>query len=88
VRNAELLPLVCRGDRQTGLKKWWNERSIPLGQGRVKEMLEEKGLVEPSEYLLRNLGLSLTDYYWIKPVSSNLTWKDVNLFDRKLIQIL
>jgi len=81
VRNAELLPLACRGDRQTGLKKWWNERSIPLGQGRVKEMLEEKGLVEPSEYLLRNLGLSLTDYYWIKPVSSNLTWKDVNLFD-------
>lgn len=81
VRHAELLPLACRGDRGAGLKRWWNERSIPLGQGRVKEMLEEKGLVEPSEYLLRNLGLSLTDYYWIKPVSSDLTWKDVNLFD-------
>ncbi len=81
VRNAELLPLAYRSDRRTGLKRWWNERSIPLGQGRVKEMLEEKGLVEPSEYLLRNLGLSLTDYYWIKPVASDLTWKDVNLFD-------
>lgn len=81
VRRPELLPLACRYDRQTGLKRWWNERSIPLGQGRVKEMLEEKGLVNSSEYLMRNLGLSLTDYYWIKPLHSNFTWHDVNLFD-------
>ena len=80
-REVDLLPLAYRYDRQAGLKKWWNERSIPLRQGRVKEMLEEKGLVSPSEYLMHNLGLSLTDYYWIKPIHSNLTWNDVNLFD-------
>ena len=35
-REVDLLPLAYRYDRQAGLKKWWNERSIPLRQGRVK----------------------------------------------------
>lgn len=30
--------------------------------------------------MLKNLGLSLTDYYWVKPIDSNLHWEDVNLF--------
>ena len=38
-------------------------------------------MVESSEFALSNLGLSLTDYYWVKPVQSSLTWEDVNLFD-------
>lgn len=29
----------------------------------------------------KNLGLSLTDYYWVKPIDSELEWKDVNLFE-------
>ena len=80
-RHDELLPLAYRYERQTGIRRWWNERSVPIGQGRIKEMLEERGLVNSSEYLVRNLGLSLTDYYWIRPVQSSLTWGMVNLFD-------
>ena len=80
-REKDLLPLPYRYDRQNGIKRWWKERSIPLRQGRIKEMLEEKGLINPSEYLMHNLGLSLTDYYWIKPIHSNLSWKNVNLYD-------
>ncbi len=79
-RNPELAPLEHRAAKNH-LKKWWQNRQIPLSQGRVRSMLEEKGLVAPGEFLLRNLGLSLTDMYWIRPIDSSLKWKDVNLFE-------
>ena len=80
IRNPEYAPLAHRID-PGWLKRWWEERSVPLTQGRVKEMLEGKGLAGPDEYLLKNLGLSLNDYYWIRPAASRLTWEDVNLYD-------
>ncbi|MCD8217384.1 MAG: HipA domain-containing protein [Clostridiales bacterium] len=63
------------------LRDWWKTRSIPISQGKISEMLQKKGLLGPEDFLVRNLGLSLTDYYWIKPAVSDLTWEDVNLFD-------
>lgn len=63
------------------LIRWWNDRSIPLTRGKVDEMLKEKGLLDPKKYLLNNLALSLTDYYWIKPIDSDYNWKQVNLFE-------
>lgn len=66
---------------KSSLIKWWENRSIPIGQNKVKELLEKKHLSCPEEYLMKNLGLSLTDYYWIKPLGSTLCWEDVNFFD-------
>ena len=43
--------------------------------------VQYRGLISTGEYLLRNLGLSLTDHYWIKPIDSSLKWAEVNLFD-------
>lgn len=79
IKNIELAPLHKKS-YSTWLKDWWKERSIPIGQHKVEEMLQEKGLIGPEDYLLKNLGLSLTDYYWVKPLDSNLKWEDVNLF--------
>ena len=79
-KYGEYLPLAYRNDTK-GLQKWWNERSTPSTQGFIEKILKEQGLSCPSEYLMNNLGLSLTDHYWIKPVDSNLTWKSVNLFE-------
>ena len=79
-RNFELAPLGFRTSPDY-LKRWWQNRQIPIRQGRVQEMLSAKGLLNSGEYLLKNLGLGLTDYYWIKPVDSGLRWEDVNLFD-------
>lgn len=59
---------------------WWNDRCVPLSRGRVDEMLKSKGLLDNKKNLLNNLGLSLTDYYWIRPIDSNYKWKDVSLF--------
>ena len=79
-REPELMPLGYR-IYPDYLKRWWSDRKIPLSQGRVEEMLRSKGIFDSSDYLLRNLGLSLTDYYWMKPIDSDLKWKDVNLYD-------
>ena len=79
-RNPEIAPFEYRAS-DNYLHKWWEGRQIPIRQGRVEKMLRDRGLTAPGEYLLRNLGLSLTDYYWIKPVGSSLRWSDVNLFE-------
>lgn len=77
--NADLAPLQERSSSDW-ISRWWKERSVPISQGKVKEMLYQKGLTNSETYLVNNLGLSLTDYYWIKPIESDLKWKDVNLF--------
>ena len=78
--NPELAPLHDEGNFDW-LKQWWKRRSVPISQGNIRQMLEKKGLLGPEDYLLRNLGLSLTDYYWISPLDSGMTWNEVNLFD-------
>ena len=41
VKGAEeLLPLQNCLD-ENGLVKWWNNRAVPIQQGRIKEMLEK-----------------------------------------------
>ena len=77
----DIIPLAYRANPDKGLSEWWKERSIPLTRDQIKSFLESKGLTNPEQYLIKNLGLSLTDYYWIKPVDSDLTWESVNLFE-------
>ncbi len=78
--NPQLAPLHDANNREW-LKQWWKRRAVPISQGHIRSMLEEKGLLGPEDFLLKNLGLSLTDYYWISPLDSGITWKDVNLFE-------
>lgn len=80
IKNEEQAPLEYRS-QQGWLQKWWENRSIPVTRDHIQDHLRRQGCSLPSEYLVKNLGLSLTDYYWIKPVDSSLTWEKVNLFD-------
>lgn len=77
--NPELLPLGGCIDSAM-LRKWWQRRAVPVGQGKIQRILERMGISTPQEYLVKNLGLSLTDHYWIKPLNMELGWKDINLF--------
>ena len=77
--NPELLPLGGCIDSAM-LKKWWQRRAVPIGQGKIQRILEQLGITTPQEYLAKNLGLSLTDHYWIKPLDMELGWADINLF--------
>ncbi len=77
----DIAPIAYQNTPNEWLYKWWEDRSIPLTRDQIKSFLASKGVSSPNQYLVKNLGLSLTDYYWIKPVDSNLTWEMVNLFD-------
>ena len=63
------------------LKRWWRSRQVSMGRKNLERMLHTNGISGCGKFLLKNLGLSLTDYYWIKPVNRNIKWADVNLFD-------
>ena len=78
-RETDLLPPGGRMDAEA-LRRWWHRRAVPVTQGRILSILEEKGISSPQEYLVRNLGLSLSDHYWIKPFNSDISWHAVNLF--------
>lgn len=77
--NPELLPLGGNVDPAM-LRKWWQRRAVPIGQGKIQRILEQLGIASPHEYLVKNMGLSLTDHYWIKPLNIELGWNDINLF--------
>ena len=75
----KLLPMGGSIDTEM-LRKWWQRRAVPMSQGKIQRILEQMGITTPQEYLVKNLGLSLTDHYWIKPLDMDLGWKDINLF--------
>lgn len=80
VDNSNYLPLSYKY-QPNSIVKWWNDRSVPVTREKVQDMLIEKKLIDTKHYLVNNLGLSLTDYYWVKPIDSTLSWEHVNLFD-------
>lgn len=69
------------------LKKWWENRAVPITQKNIKNILNKYNIDTPVEFLYKNLGLSLQDHYWIKPIQSDLSWKNVNLFQNKFEDI-
>ncbi len=82
LRDFEHAPLHQPGDKMF-LAKWWKQRSVPVTQKRIAALLEERGLPGPEAWLLSNLGLSLTDCYWIRPAETAFRWRDVNLFENE-----
>lgn len=82
--NPELLPLGGNMD-SAQLRKWWQNRAVPMGQGRIKRILESAGIPSAQAYLVKNWGLSLTDHYWIKPLDFALGWEQINLFTNDFV---
>ena len=64
-------------------KKWWRDRSVPQTRHEAKFALKKLGYSSTGNMLVDNLALSLNDCYWIKPSSSDIKWKDVNLFNNE-----
>ncbi len=86
--DKEYMPPEEMRDPERSLKKWWENRAVPVSQGKIRHMLEERGNILPEAYLKENLGLSLSDYYWVKPIDSSLKWKDVSLFSNPFVDDL
>ena len=73
--NESQLPVGIFTEKQ--LIERINHRGIPVTrQGLAKDLN-----ITSFEYMLENLGLSLTDHYWICDIDNLVDWKDVNLYE-------
>ncbi len=84
IKNPEHIPVgipVKNGiaDRQA-LNSWWAGRAIPASRDRIQDALKKLGVSSTQLLLEKCLGLSLSDQYWICPVSENIQWEDINFF--------
>lgn len=60
---------------------WWRGRGIPDERNNLADILEEEGVSVPEELIMKNLGLSLSDQYWLLPKNSRLKWQNINFFN-------
>lgn len=73
VRNCKSL--------ESNLKSWIKDRTIPAKRRRLRDELAEMKCNSTLELMLKNLGLSLVDHYWICPLNENISWEQVNFYD-------
>ncbi len=85
-KNPELLPLGGSAGADA-LRRWWLRRAVPMSRDRIRALLSHLGLTSAHEYLVKNLGLSLSDHYWIKPIDTDLCWHEINLFENDFCDI-
>lgn len=81
--EKDLLPLCSQGkilNDAKPIRTWWGNRAVSKNQVNIRQLLEKYGIESTQKLLLDNLGLSLTDCYWVCPKGAKLSWKDVNLF--------
>ena len=64
--------------------EWWNNRLIPITRYNFYNLFTTFN--EVNELALQNLGVSLSDQYWLRPeLQKYLSWKDVNPFLNKFL---
>lgn len=73
--NLMYLPVGISTTEQ--LQRWITNRCIPFTrQGLNRDLVT----MTPFEYMLQNMGLSLTDHYWICNIENVCTWESINLY--------
>lgn len=68
------------------MKIWWEQRAVPSSRKDMERIIRKSGCVNSRSYLAKNLGLSLTDTYWLCPVDMQLKWEDVNLYNHTFFE--
>lgn len=65
--------------------KWWEMRAIPASRSAMKEIIHKEGFrIDNRIYLAKNLALSLTDTYWIRPKDIPLTFDQLKYHGRNM----
>ena len=81
--SKESLPFLGTADTQK-LRRWWSMRDIPKRRKTDIETLAKEHCFTAEQYMIKNLGLSVSDTYWICPVeNADLMWEEVNVFENK-----
>ncbi len=61
------------------IKVWWSQRSVPGSRKIMEEVIKKAGCLNSSEYLAKNMALSMTDAYWLCLIDISISWEDVKL---------
>ncbi|MCR4610700.1 MAG: HipA domain-containing protein [Lachnospiraceae bacterium] len=61
------------------IKKWWESRAVPPSRKAIKDIIKQSDCFNTKSYLAKNLALSMTDTYWIRPVDSDVAYENVKL---------
>lgn len=66
---------------ERSLDQWWHHRSVPSTRPAVSDKLTALGIDATDGLPLFNLGLSLSDCYWLRPIGADIDWSDINYFE-------
>lgn len=59
------------------IQKWWEMRAVPASRATMQQVINNANCLSTEVYLAKNLGLSMTDTYWIKPSGIDLSFDNV-----------
>lgn len=59
------------------IQKWWELRAVPASRATMQQVINNANCLNTEVYLAKNLGLSMTDTYWIKPSGIDLSFDNV-----------
>lgn len=84
VHNPEFAPVGTVDDAKKispeKLSDWWEERGLSESRKNVSLILKTARL-NKQELMIKSLGLSLSDQYWVRSIESDdIFWRDVNFF--------
>ena len=84
IYNDEHVPLFLKSQKTvkkvSAFREWWKGRCIPSSRQNLDKFLSEIAGLSLNSLIIKSMGLSLSDQYWIKPENSHLKWKDVNFY--------
>jgi hypothetical protein len=80
LNNNEIKHLPVGVNNEKLLKTWLLNRGVPVTRDRIKVDLQSMRVKSTVEFMLNNLGLSLTDHYWLCERDSSDTWESINLY--------
>lgn len=63
------------------LARWIEHRYMPPLRPEAARILRETDAPSTDVLMLSSLGLNLSDQYWFRPISSSMSWHDVNYFE-------
>jgi hypothetical protein len=72
-----------RRPQRGALNKWWLSRSIPASRSGLRDALERLDVSSTGLLLLKCMGLSLSDQYWVRSSEKPLRWEDINFFENE-----
>lgn len=70
------------------LDAWLEHRKAPKHRVNIESLLSICGIHDLQGYIDITYALALTDNYWVKPIESDLTYAEVNLFDNPINEVV